>query len=51
MSLKNIKWSNFHSPWNNQKTVGFLMISGEEGGVGGGGGGGGGGGVQVNQFD
>ena len=37
MSLKNIKWSNFHSPWNNQKTVGFLMISGEEGGGGGGG--------------
>ena len=35
MSLKNIKWSNFHSPWNNQKTVGFLMISGEEGGEGG----------------
>ena len=29
MGLKEFKQINFYSPWNHQKTYGFLMISGE----------------------
>ena len=29
MVLKEFKQINFYSPWNHQKTYGFLMISGE----------------------